>query len=49
VNDAHRTAPAEGKGVVLLDGKLSAMLHAENAEGTASEAAAILEPARASG
>lgn len=49
VTDAHRTAPTEGKGVVSLDGTLGEMLHAENAKRIAPEAAAILEPARASG
>lgn len=47
--DAHRVAEAEGKGVVLTDGKLIARLHVENAGRLASKAAAILELESASG
>lgn len=47
--DAHRVAEADGKGVVLLDGKPGEALLVENAERIASKAAAILELERASG
>ena len=49
VIDAHRAAEAEGKGVVLLDGKLIEKLHVENVERITAKAAAILELARSSG
>ena len=47
--DAHRAAEAEGKGVVLLDGKLIEKLRVENVERITAKAAAILELARSSG
>jgi citrate lyase subunit beta/citryl-CoA lyase len=40
---AHRQAEAEGKGVVLLDGRLIENLHVENAQRTLALAAAIEE------
>lgn len=40
--DAHAAASAEGKGVVLVDGKLVENLHVENAKRVVAMAAAIL-------
>ncbi len=49
VIDARRAAEAEGKGVVLLDGKLVEKLRVVNAERITAKAAAILELERTSG